>query len=43
MGVEAKAPEAPTPLKEKRHFTFSFDTVCELIGVWTVDLVFERS
>jgi hypothetical protein len=33
IGVEAKSPNELVPLKRKRHFTFNFETVCELIGV----------
>ena len=41
--MEAKTPKALAPFKAKRHFTFSFETVCELIGVWVVARVFARS
>src|SRR5690242_14081139 len=43
MGVDAIAPEAPTPLIGNAHFTFSRETVWESIGVWVVARVFERS
>src|SRR3954467_5171487 len=43
IGVDAKMPKALAPLSGKRHFTFSCDTVCELIGDWLVARVFDRS
>jgi len=43
IGVDAKAPKPLAPLKAKRHLTFSFETVWELIGVWVVARVLERS
>ena len=43
IGVEEKAPNPLTPLKANVHFTFSWDTVRELIGVWVVARVFARS
>ena len=42
IGVDANAPDAPTFLKSKRHFTFSFETVWALIGVCVVARLFER-
>jgi len=43
IGVEANAPNALEPLKLKCHFSFSFTTVRELIGVRVVAREFERS
>jgi hypothetical protein len=43
IGVEAKSPNVLAPFKAKVHLTFSFETVCELIGVWVVARVLERS
>ena len=43
IGVDAKAPEAPSPWKVKRHFTLSFDTFCAVIDERVVARVFWRS
>src|ERR1700675_4955282 len=43
IGEVAIAPKTLALLIEKRHFTFSLETVCELIGDSVVARVFARS
>src|SRR6476619_5407962 len=43
IGEVAMAPKTLALLIEKRHFTFSWETFCELIADWVVARVFERS
>ena len=43
IGVDEKTPKVLAPLRAKRHLTFSFETVCALIGVWLVARVLKMS
>src|SRR5690242_18883098 len=43
MSVVSMMPKTLALLIERRHFTFSWETFCELIADWVVARVFERS